>query len=76
MLDALDDGRPAEDGDRAAATLACHASVRAGMTLAAEEQRALIRQLEAAEQPRTCPHGRPTMIHFSADALGRGFNRR
>ncbi|MSQ61425.1 MAG: DNA mismatch repair endonuclease MutL [Dehalococcoidia bacterium] len=76
LLDGLAEDRPTEEGNRAAATLACHASVRAGMTLAAEEQRALIRQLEAAAQPRTCPHGRPTMIHLSAEALERGFGRR
>ena len=76
LLDGLAEDRPTEVGNRAAATLACHASVRAGMTLAAEEQRALIRQLEAAAQPRTCPHGRPTMIHLSAEALERGFGRR
>ena len=76
LLDGLAEDRPSEEGQRAAATLACHASVRAGMTLAAEEQRALIRQLEASTQPRTCPHGRPTMIHLSAEALERGFGRR
>ncbi len=76
LLDALADGRRAEGDDRVVATLACHASVRAGMTLSPDEQRALLRQLEAARQPRTCPHGRPTMIHLSAEALERGFGRR
>jgi DNA mismatch repair protein MutL len=61
---------------RVAASLACHASVRAGQTMTDEEQRELLRLLEEAEQPRTCPHGRPTMIHLSSDALARQFRRR
>ncbi|MBI4571218.1 MAG: DNA mismatch repair endonuclease MutL [Chloroflexi bacterium] len=61
---------------RVAASLACHASVRAGQTMTEEEQRELLRLLEAADQPRTCPHGRPTMVHLSSDALARQFRRR
>jgi DNA mismatch repair protein MutL len=38
--------------------------------------RELLRQLEETQMPRTCPHGRPTMIHLSADALAREFHRR
>jgi DNA mismatch repair protein MutL len=40
-----------------------------------EEMRALVRDLEATEAPRTCPHGRPTLVFLSADALGRQFGR-
>jgi DNA mismatch repair protein MutL len=66
-----------QDGaHRVAASLACHASVRAGQTMTEEEQRELLRLLEAADQPRTCPHGRPTMIHISVQALERQFGRR
>jgi DNA mismatch repair protein MutL len=41
-----------------------------------DEQRELLRLLEASEQPRTCPHGRPTMIHLSSDTLAKQFRRR
>jgi len=41
-----------------------------------EEMRDLIRQLEGTTMPRTCPHGRPTMIHLSAAQLAREFGRR
>jgi DNA mismatch repair protein MutL len=41
-----------------------------------EEMRELTRQLEESETPNTCPHGRPTMIHLSADTLAREFGRR
>ncbi len=51
-------------------------AVKGGQTLSPEEQRALLNDLEACESPRTCPHGRPTMIHLSVDVLERQFGRR
>lgn len=51
-------------------------AVRGGMPLSTEEQRALLTGLEACDSPRTCPHGRPTMIHLSVDLLERQFGRR
>ncbi len=51
-------------------------AVKGGQTLSSEEQAALLRNLEACQSPRTCPHGRPTMIHLSADLLERQFGRR
>jgi len=51
-------------------------AVRAGMALTPDEQRALLTDLEACDSPRTCPHGRPTMIHLSVDMLERQFGRR
>ena len=47
----------------------------AGQILSFEEMQALIRQLEACEAPRTCPHGRPTMLHLSAEQLAKEFGR-
>jgi DNA mismatch repair protein MutL len=51
-------------------------AVKAGQSLSNEEQRALLHDLEACDSPRTCPHGRPTMIHLSVDMLERQFGRR
>lgn len=51
------------------------AAVKAGKSLSSEEQKALLRDLEACQSPRTCPHGRPTMIHLSIDLLERQFGR-
>ena len=62
--------------DRVAMSLACQGAIRAGKTLSQEEMRELVTQLEASEAPNTCPHGRPTMIHMSADLLARQFGRR
>ena len=62
--------------DRIAATVACHGSVRAGQTLSREEMVEMVRLLERTQQPHTCPHGRPTMLHLSANNLDREFGRR
>ena len=51
-------------------------AVKGGTVLSNEEQQALLRDLETCEAPRTCPHGRPTMIHLSVDLLERQFGRR
>jgi len=51
------------------------AAVKAGQTLSFEEMEGLIRQLERCESPRTCPHGRPTMLHISGEDLARQFGR-
>jgi DNA mismatch repair protein MutL len=61
--------------DRVAATLACRAAVMAGDAMDVEQQRALLRALEACETPHTCPHGRPTMLYLSSGALARSFGR-
>jgi DNA mismatch repair protein MutL len=51
------------------------AAIKAGQTLSYDEMQALLRQLERCTSPRTCPHGRPTMIHMSAEQLAREFGR-
>jgi DNA mismatch repair protein MutL len=61
---------------RLMATACKQAAIKAGQTLSEEEMRALIRQLEQTESARTCPHGRPTMIHLSQMQLEREFGRR
>jgi len=61
---------------RLAARVCKRAAIRAGQVLSLVEQEGLLRQLEACRSPRTCPHGRPTMIHISVQALERQFGRR
>ena len=51
-------------------------AVKAGQVLSPEEQRTLLADLENCISPRTCPHGRPTMIHLSVDMLERQFGRK
>jgi len=50
-------------------------AVKAGQVLSYAEMEALIRQLEACAAPQTCPHGRPTMLHLSAEELAKQFGR-
>lgn len=61
---------------RLVARICKRAAVKGGQTLSQEEQQALLRDLESCVSPRTCPHGRPTMIHLSVDLLERQFGRR
>jgi len=67
---------PADPRERVAISLACHGAIRAGQTLSQEEMRELVKQLEETQTPHTCPHGRPTMIHLSAESLAKEFKRR
>jgi len=61
--------------EKIAQSLACHGAIRAGQQLSNEEMRELIKQLEQTKQPRSCPHGRPTMIHLSSHQLEKEFGR-
>jgi DNA mismatch repair protein MutL len=62
--------------ERIIARVCKRVAVKAGKTLSMDEQKALVRDLENCQSPRTCPHGRPTMIHLSVDLLERQFGRR
>ena len=61
--------------DRACASLACHGAIKAGQRLEAREAAELLNQLQSTASARTCPHGRPTMIHLSSGELRRHFGR-
>ena len=76
VLDLMADGGGFQSWEeRAAYSIACHGAIRAGKTLTHQEMSELIRQLESCDQPHTCPHGRPTMIHLSSARLEREFGR-
>lgn len=68
--------QPQAARERALASIACKAAVKAGQTLEVQEMRELVAQLERTPRPSTCPHGRPTMIHLSHSQLEREFGRR
>ena len=78
VLEALLDGdqEQASREWRLAATVACHSAVRAGDVLSHQEMSELVRSLEVAQEPYTCPHGRPIIIHLSTASLEREFGRR
>jgi DNA mismatch repair protein MutL len=66
----------AEQEARIIARVCKRAAVKAGQVMSPSEQEALLRDLERCESPRSCPHGRPTMIHIPVDLLERQFGRR
>lgn len=80
LLDVLDmtafEGLVRQKEDVTAASIACHGAIRAGKSLTEPEMVALLEQLEATPNPHTCPHGRPTMVHFSSNHMEREFGRR
>ena len=72
----LEENGTEEWRERALVSLACHGAVKAGQSLALEEMRQLIVQLESSPLPQTCPHGAPTMVHLSQAQLEKEFLRR
>ncbi len=80
LTDILDmvafEGVVRQSDDALAASVACHSAIRAGDALTEPEMSALLKQLENADNPHTCPHGRPTLIHFSEYQMEREFGRR
>jgi DNA mismatch repair protein MutL len=78
ILDDMADeaGNPESWQEALIVAITCHSAVRAGQALSADEMRELIVQLEQTTLPRTCPHGRPTMILLSQMQLEKEFGRR
>lgn len=56
-------------------SLSCHSAIKAGEKLNQQEIESLLHQLEEANLPYTCPHGRPTIINISFDELEKRFGR-
>ena len=78
IMDGLVQGLDAADSAHEArlVTLICkRAAIKGGQVLSMAEMQEMVRQLELCAAPRTCPHGRPTMIHVSATDLARQFGR-
>ena len=61
--------------DRLVKMVCKRAAIKAGQLLSDVEMQELVRQLEACQSPRTCPHGRPTMIQLAASELEKAFGR-
>lgn len=55
--------------------LACRSAIKAGDKVSEEEAYALLEELNNAQTPFTCPHGRPTMIHVEKRAFEKLFLR-
>jgi DNA mismatch repair protein MutL len=61
--------------ERVITTVCKRAAIKAGQVLSLQEMQELVRRLEQCQAPRTCPHGRPTMLYWSAAQLAREFGR-
>ncbi|NOS30873.1 DNA mismatch repair protein, partial [Staphylococcus aureus] len=55
--------------------MSCKKSIKANHYLQKHEMSDLIDQLREAEDPFTCPHGRPIIINFSKYELEKLFKR-
>ncbi|MDJ0883875.1 MAG: DNA mismatch repair endonuclease MutL [Desulfobacterales bacterium] len=55
--------------------MACHGAIRAHQALDERQIRRLLAQLDECDNPAHCPHGRPTWIRWTTDALARAFGR-
>jgi DNA mismatch repair protein MutL len=62
--------------DSILATMACHTSTRGGDSLEVFEMKNLIQLLYQADEPFSCPHGRPTIIFLPFGLLEKKFARR
>jgi len=62
--------------DKALATMACHAAVRAGDVVGRDEAVALLAALEGTDFASYCPHGRPIVAFLSWSELERRVGRR
>lgn len=61
--------------DGLAASMACHAAIKAGQMLGDDEACELARQWGALEDADFCPHGRPCALRWNTAALERLFKR-
>ncbi|MDD4335622.1 MAG: DNA mismatch repair endonuclease MutL, partial [Desulfotomaculaceae bacterium] len=56
-----------------ASSMACRNAVKAGDKVTQSAMDALVKRLSGVENPYTCPHGRPTVIHLSLTDLEKKF---
>lgn len=75
LADDLLTGRIPRGWDALVTRAACRGSVKAGDPLSVSEMGHLIRELQSAPRPWTCPHGRPSFLRFSDQELAKRFHR-
>ena len=75
-LDGFDRGSPAEAALKLmAATIACHAAVKANYPLTYEKMAHILTELAATSYSTICPHGRPVMLRLTRREIERNFER-
>lgn len=61
--------------EEAAIMMSCKKSIKANYYLTKEQMVRLLDDLRAADNPFTCPHGRPVLVHFSTYEVEKMFKR-
>jgi DNA mismatch repair protein MutL len=75
-LDGLDRGSRVEDAlKRIAATMACHAAVKANYALTPEKMLHILDELRHTAYSTICPHGRPVMLRLTRREIEKNFQR-
>jgi DNA mismatch repair protein MutL len=75
-LEGLDGGSRVEDGlRRIAATMACHAAVKANYPLTMEKMRYILEELRRTAYSSVCPHGRPVVLRITRREIEKNFQR-
>jgi DNA mismatch repair protein MutL len=60
---------------RIAATMACHAAVKANYPLTLEKMRYILEELRRTAYSSVCPHGRPVVLRITRRELEKNFQR-
>ena len=75
-LEGLDRGLDIHESlKRIAATMACHAAVKANYPLTGEKMRHILEELRATAYSTVCPHGRPVMLRLTRREVEKNFER-
>ena len=75
-LEGLGRGAGVEDAlRRIAATMACHAAVKANYPLTMEKMRFILEELRRTAYSSVCPHGRPVVLRLSRREIEKNFQR-
>jgi len=75
-LEGLDRGARVDDAlKRIAATIACHAAVKANYPLTYEKMVHILEELRATAYSTVCPHGRPVMLRITKREVEKNFQR-
>ena len=61
--------------EKTAIMMSCKLSIKANQNISLEEMTSLIEDLKKCQNPYNCPHGRPTIIHFSNYEIEKLFKR-
>jgi DNA mismatch repair protein MutL len=75
-LEGLDKGTRVDEAlRRTAATMSCHAAVKANYPLTREKMVHILDELRATSYSTVCPHGRPVMLRLTRREVEKSFQR-